>query len=240
MQITRTSQLHNIIPVAGCPDIVAAVADTCIPSDTTIADVPLILPRQTHSCNIACVENIADEYPDTDALVTRLKNVAIGIRTADCVPILLYAADTKTIGAVHAGWKGTLGGILSDTIDLLLSAGSNPENIHACFCPAICPDCFEVDNDLADKFRAAGFENHITHCRIDPLTMKPFENTKPHIDLIGCNIRRLIRKGIPMQNISLPLHCTRHSEIENRKAYHSWRRTPGTANRNISFIFIPE
>lgn len=204
--------------------------------------IPLILPSQTHSCNVAIVDNAGHHsYPDTDALITQLKNAAIGIRTADCVPILIYANDIKTVAAVHAGWKGTLGKIIVNTIHKLRQLGGSPENFFVAFAPAICHVCYETDFSLAEKFKEAGFNKHIyLNSFIDPLTNKPFLSDKPHIDLIGCNCQLLTQNGIPAENINRNSLCTRHHSINGKFILHSYRRQNKTPERNISFIYIPK
>ena len=101
---------------------------------------------------------------------TKLANVQtpglpIGVRTADCVPVILYAEDIKAVAAVHAGWKGTLGGIVDVVVDRLADMGSDPRNIHATFGISICGNCYEVDNDLGERsvchIRAEKRVNHV-------------------------------------------------------------------------------
>lgn len=76
----------------------------------TIPSCRLLMPRQTHTVNVAVAENPEEEFPDTDALVTFKRGLMIGVRTADCVPIVIWSPDAEGVAAVHAGWKGTLEG----------------------------------------------------------------------------------------------------------------------------------
>lgn len=206
-------------------------------------NTPLILPQQTHSTNVALVNNPSDEYPDTDALITSMRGIAIGIRTADCVPILLYASDIHHIAAIHAGWKGSLNGIIDNTLSILFEKGASPHYIYACFGAAICRQCYEVDESLAQQFREKGFDDCIYYDRIDPLTNTPFDCRKPHLDLIKVNTRRMIDCGLPAKNIQTQSHCTRHFSIERDGMpdfpYHSWRRNPQTEFRNVTYITMP-
>lgn len=89
----------------------------------------IILPVQTHSCNIREVDAAGkpidgEGLEDTDALITRQKGIVIGVRTADCVPILLFAPDIMAVAAIHAGWKGTLGRIAGLTVERLVAMGA--------------------------------------------------------------------------------------------------------------------
>lgn len=216
----------------------------------------ILLPQQTHTTNVAwvCDDNLpaiienspCDAFPDTDALITSLRGVTIGVRTADCVPILLYAADIKAVAAVHAGWKGSLHGIVDVTISELIDHGANPLKIHACFGPSICSECYEVDETLAQIFSDAGFGDCVSSAPvIDPLESKFFPENKPHLNLIKVNINRLISNGIQACNINPQSFCTRHfacsdGVVVNQLYYpfHSWRRTPSTPHRIITAITI--
>ena len=151
------------------PDVVA-VFSSSLPLATATSQTPsaILLPQQTHTVNATWVTpDLRPEYislepsplfPDTDALITDMPGLTIGVRTADCVPILLYAADIKAVAAIHAGWKGTLHGIVDNVIDQLTARGSHPSKIHACFGPSICPQCYEVDPSLAQQFIDAGID----------------------------------------------------------------------------------
>ena len=180
------------------------------------------MPMQTHTTNVvwiserAAIESPDGEpspiLPDTDALITDTSNITIGVRTADCVPILLYADDIKAVAAIHAGWKGTINGIVDKAIDMLIEKGSDPTQIFACFGPSICRQCYEIDIALAQQFIDAGFADCITYDDIfDPLTSKAFAQRKPHLDLIKVNTKRMIDKGLTPSNINTSSPCTRHS-----------------------------
>lgn len=222
----------------------------------------LIMPMQTHTSNVVWItDKIALEspdskpspiLPDTDALITDTPNITIGVRTADCVPILLYADDIKAVAAIHAGWKGTINGIVDKTIDMLIEKGSDPTRIFACFGPSICRQCYEIDIALAQQFIDAGFADCITYDDIiDPLTGKAFAQRKPHLDLVKVNTKRMIDKGLTPSNINTSSPCTRHHHTKTsvpttlassasigRYTFHSWRREPGTPDRLITAITL--
>jgi YfiH family protein len=205
------------------PDVVA-VFSSSLPLATATSQTPsaILLPQQTHTANVAWVTpdllperidlNPSPLFPDTDALITDIDGLTIGVRTADCVPILLYAADIKAVAAIHAGWKGTLHGIVDNVIDMLTDRGCDPTKIHACFGPSICPQCYEVDPSLAQQFIDAGFtDSVISSHTIDPLTGNAFAQRKPHLDLVKVNFKRMINKGLASNNINTLSPCTRHS-----------------------------
>ena len=184
----------------------------------------LVMPMQTHTSNVVWIsERIAFEshdgkpspiLPDTDALITDMPDIAIGVRTADCVPILLYADDIHAVAAIHAGWKGTLKGIVDNAIDMLVEKRAKTTRIYACFGPSVCHKCYEIDTSLAQQFIDAGFEDCITYDDIiDPLTGDKFAETKPHLDLVKVNIKRMIDKGLASCNINALSPCTRHTTV---------------------------
>ncbi|MDE6654751.1 MAG: peptidoglycan editing factor PgeF [Muribaculaceae bacterium] len=188
-------------------------------------------PVQTHSINVREVDNVwQNDFDDTDALVTFKANVSVGVRTADCVPVLMSAPDVCGVAAVHAGWKGTLGGIIDRTLDMLEAEGADLSKLKVAFGPSICPDCYEVDRDLADKFIEAGFGEFVS--------WPDGDSGKPHLDLQGINIERLRRRGVPKENIEPSEECTCHTkDAEGNYVYPSYRRDK-TTDRILSAIML--
>ena len=186
-------------------------------------------PQQTHSLNVKVVKNIDADVRDTDALLTFEENLTIGVRTADCVPILIYSPDLKGIGAIHAGWKGTLGGIVDNVLDELEARGADISELVVSFGPSISVTIYEVDEELATKFKVAGFEKYISY---------PYgHDRKPHIDLQGVNMERFLRRGVRKDNISLSNECTYSSKNEDCTfKYQSYRRDKDIAARNLTAI----
>jgi len=114
----------------------------------------LITLNQTHSNEIVYFENrssIKNKLPG-DAIVTKIKNVGIGILTADCAPILLYDPDKKIIGCIHSGWKGALNGIIKNTINKFKELGSKTNNLVAVIGPCIKKENYDVKIDFYEKF----------------------------------------------------------------------------------------
>lgn len=204
--------------------------------DHFIYNIPFVAPKQTHTTNVGIVENIGQEFQDTDAVITRLKHVAIGIRTADCVPIVLYAPDIEAVAAIHAGWRGTLGGIVNETVNKLKGMGANILLMHAAFGPSVCKGCYEVSEELATQFKNAGFSKFVSHGEMmDPLTGDISSKNSFRLDLEGINRARLIDLGVKDKNIASNVFCTRH---EQRIKLPSWRLTKGTDERLITLITL--
>lgn len=189
------------------------------------------IPDQTHSCNVAVADRYERYYGDTDALLTFDQNVAVGVKTADCVPILIYAPDKKGVGAIHAGWKGTLGGIVDNVMDALEMRGADPAQIKVAFGPSISKEVYEVDRELADRFIGAGFEEYVYY----PCSYKE----KPHIDLQGVNMERFLRRGIKRDNILLHSGCSYGSKTDDGSPmYASHRRSGGAPARMLTCIML--
>ena len=87
-----------------------------------------------------------------DAIVTKIKNVAIGILTADCAPILLYDPSKKIIGCVHSGWKGALSGVIKNTVEKFKELNSDISDIIAVIGPCLAKESYEVKNDFYQEF----------------------------------------------------------------------------------------
>jgi len=115
---------------------------------------PIIALNQNHSNKVVCFNNQKDVKNKIigDAIVTTLKNVGISVLTADCVPILFYNPKKKIVGCVHAGWKGTLNGIIENTVDKFLELNSNARDLVAAVGPCINHHHYEVGYDFYKKF----------------------------------------------------------------------------------------
>lgn len=208
-------------------------------ADVTTAGFNVVLPVQTHSCNVGVIpmvdnEDISADYTaerglasevvagnrfeDTDALICLRPGVVIGVRTADCVPLLLNAPDIRGVAAIHAGWKGSLHGIVTVTVERLKALGADPRLIHAAFGPSICGGCYQVSRALAEDFRRAGFGNAII--------------TERNVDLQEVNRLRLLEAGVESGNIRLSDYCTLQTPW-----LPSWRRG-ATDRRLLSWITL--
>lgn len=180
----------------------------------------VLMPVQTHSCNVAEVTAGSARPEDTDALICRQAGVKIGVRTADCVPILLYAPDIRAVAAIHAGWKGSLNGIVDNTLHCLRDMGADITRIEACFGPSICGNCYEVSPEMIEEFKASGFGKCIIGAR--------------NLDLEAVNRQRLRDCGVAAENIGSMRICTRETP-----ALPSWRRQQST-RRLVTYISICE
>jgi len=107
----------------------------------------LVTCKQIHSSDVIIVNKpwSVEDSPEADALVTKEKGIALGVVTADCVPLLLADEKAGVIGAVHAGWRGASKGIIQESIKAMVELGASKENIIGAIGPAIWQDDYEID-----------------------------------------------------------------------------------------------
>lgn len=154
-----------------------------------------------------------------DALATQLPSLCICVRTADCIPVLLWDDTTHVAAAVHAGWKGTLKRIVESTIEVLRQTyGTQPRHLHAIIGPGIGPESFEVGDEVYDLFAQAQFPMQALAKRY-PDTRNP-QAEKWHIDLWECNRQQLIKKGVNADHI----HVAGIDTYQNFDRFFSARR----------------
>lgn len=180
----------------------------------------LMIPRQTHSVNVAWVSG-PGEVPDTDAVITDVPGLCVAVKTADCIPVLLYDEAQHLVAAIHAGWRGTVGYIVERTIQEMNSRG---EDLHAIIGPGISLQAFEVGDEVYDAFLQAGF----------PMQRISRRYNKWHIDLWEANRWILQKNGV--EHISVSGLCT----FRNLSQFYSARQETIHTGRNINGIMLKE
>ena len=183
--------------------------------------LPVQTPRQVHGVAVARAP-FAGERPLADAVVTTDPQLAVGIVTADCVPILLVDRHRRVAVAVHAGWRGAAGGILDRAVDYLTCEHANQgARLEAAIGPAIGGCCYEVGDEVYDAFRSA----------YGPLTAAAWSRpgAKWHLDLRLAVRLLLAQAGV--EHVETLGPCTR-CDIR----YHSYRRDGAGAGRQLSFV----
>lgn len=125
-----------------------------------VAADQLLTLYQKHTTDCVVVDGPFPEKPPyADAMVTNTPNLALGISTADCTPILLADVQARVIGAVHAGWRGAVAGIIGMTIEKMRSLGAKTENIAAAIGPVIRQQSYEVGQDVITACIARNKDN---------------------------------------------------------------------------------
>jgi YfiH family protein len=132
-------------------------------------DELLITLDQTHSNKVVYFENessIKNKLPG-DAIVTKVKNIGIGILAADCAPILLFDPHKKIIGCIHSGWKGALNGVIRNAIKKFYELNSNKDDLIAVIGPCIKKENYEVKADFYKRFISQNRSNNEFFTKIE-------------------------------------------------------------------------
>lgn len=169
----------------------------------------LIFPDQCHGNHITEIKADTSVYDikNTDALITKEKNICIGILTADCAPLLVYDPVKHVVAAIHAGWRGTVAGITALTIQKLRdSFDSNSADLQVCIAPFISHGNYEVGIEVADEVRKY-FKN------TNGILFNSDKDDKWYFDLGEANRRQLVQSGVNNEKIQITGICTyEHSE----------------------------
>ncbi len=183
-----------------------------------------VMLRQIHSDRVVNAANVCEqreEMPEGDALISDVKGLSIGVRTADCVPILMLDGKQRVVAAVHAGWRGSAAELTRRTLHQLSETfGTDPAEVYAAIGPCIRACCYEVGSEVARQF-AAQFpewdQEEIAHRKLD----LPEANRR---QLAQCSVQedRIFDSGL----------CT----VCRPEEFFSFRRDPQETGRMISAI----
>ena len=194
----------------------------------------LKMADQIHSASVIIIKDKDQQtsHLKADALVTQSSNILLGIKTADCVPILFFDNKSNTIGAAHAGWKGALSGVIGNTILAMQSLGAQINDIIATIGPCIQQPSYEVDECLHAKFIEKDCEN------------KQFfisSNKANHylFDLPGYCIACLKKIGIrTIDNLNIDTYSNADTLFSFRRSTHETNRliNPIECGRQLSAI----
>lgn len=173
-------------------------------------------------CHSAPFSSACDDWPEADIAISRDPSIALSVRVADCVPILLGDRRTGAVAAIHAGWRGTAAGAVAAAVQGLSRAfGSEPADVVAAIGPSIGPCCYEVGNELLPKF--AGH----------PDSSRWFSRHKrPHLNLWRATRDQLERADVPVRQIHLCALCT----ADHPDLFHCYRRDRTRAGRLVAAI----
>lgn len=213
---------------------------------------PLVTLRQIHSDVAHLISKPPAQPPQGDALLCLQPGLLLGTQTADCVPILLADPRRRVVGAVHAGWRGTLARIAAKTLGRMqLEFGTRPEDVIAALGPAIGPCCYEVGPEVAQAFSgqfgaaAEWFEGPFERLAMgeEPnplpwLTMMPPGHELPpervRLDLRAANRWQLIDAGLGPRKIAVSSLCT----ACRGDLFFSYRKEGSLTGRMMSAIGI--
>ena len=166
--------------------------------------------------------------PEADIIVTDDPSIAIGVRTADCAPVLLADRTRPVVGAVHAGWRGAAANAsAAGVLALRREFNTRPEDLIAAIGPCLGQCCGEVGPDVVDAFRAGGADQHA----IDRW-FAPGSGDRSLLDLERANRDQLERAGVLPANIFTSGLCTR----THHERLHSYRAERNAAGRLLAAI----
>ena len=171
------------------------------------------------------IENSEEKF---DGLISELPGVLVGVKTADCVPVLIGDTRTKAFAAIHAGWRGTAQSIVAKGVEKMSTVfGTDPSDLLAVIGPAASGRCYEVGADVIDSFKKnfpAG-EGYFTRTR----------DGHALVDLHRANFDQLVEQGVPPASISIAPLCT----MERTDLFFSYRvekKLYGKTGRLLSVV----
>jgi YfiH family protein len=192
----------------------------------------LVLMGQVHGDRVCIIDGDGPppgSIPACDGLITDRTGVALGIRTADCVPLLFVDRIRRVIGVAHAGWRGTALRIGSRMVDLFEQRfASRAEDILIAIGPAIGVCCYQVDTPVYAAFSSRpGVDRFFRPCR---------ERDRWMLDLALANRIELTERGVPEGNIFSAGHCT----ACRREIFFSFRASLGNTGTQINFLMTKD
>lgn len=191
------------------------------------------LPIQTHSSKVFSInkkDDLISHQIESDSIVTNITNLAIGVITADCVPILLFDKYKKAIGVIHAGWRGAKDNIIENTITAMTqNFGCNLSNIRAMIGPCIRQESYQVSAEFRDLFLEDNFANK------QFFVMDEKEKNKFRFNLSGFCLAKLNKIGVGyIDDVGIDT-CLDERFFSYRR---SCQRNEESEGRNLSAVII--
>ena len=177
----------------------------------------LIFINQIHSSKVIKV-NSPGIYDAVDGIINEGGNLICSIKVADCLPVFFVNNNSKTIGLVHAGWRGLASGIINEFMKSIDKNKENTSDYYVLIGPSIQSCCFEIKDDVLAFF--------------DSRFYKQIENNQYKVDLQTWAVAQLIDAGIEKSNISVINRCTYCLNT----IYHSFRRNGPNSGRMYALL----
>jgi YfiH family protein len=168
-----------------------------------------------------------------DGLITDVPGVLLGVGTADCVPVVVADVANRVVAAFHAGWRGTVAGIVERGVTMMQEEyGSQARDIVAAVGPGIGPCCYIVGESVWSEFgRQFGYAKE--------LFVRPTRPEEVRLNLWEANRRQLLDAGVPEASISVTRECTACPRTQNGALrYFSHRAEHGVAGRMLNVIGV--
>lgn len=169
-----------------------------------------------------------------DACITNRAGVPLSLTVADCVPVLFHDPVTRAIGLAHAGWRGTVAGIVKETVEAMAASyGCRPEDILVGIGPSIGPLKFEVGSEVAEEFsKEFGDQSPVVRPHPDPDLAS---QGKFFVDLWEANTLMALRAGVLRDNVVVSGWCT----VSHPELFFSHRRDQGKTGRLLAGLILP-
>jgi YfiH family protein len=174
----------------------------------------IVTLTQVHGATVVTIrrgEAAPSSRPEGDVLASDDPDVALAVRVADCVPVLLADPASGAVAAVHAGWRGTAAGATTTAVAALTREfNAKPNDLIAAIGPAIGACCYEVGTDVVDAFAAAGHPRHLIDrwFQSPPPPRGSTERGKLRLDVTGANRDQLVLAGVAEDNVHVSGLCT--------------------------------
>jgi len=186
----------------------------------------IISLKQIHSDKFHFLKEVYSKRLVGDALITTIPNILLTVKTADCLPILIFDDRKRTVAVVHVGWKGTIKKITQKVVQVIVdSLGIKPFSLFALLGPCICSKCYEVGEEVKESWKKEWGV-------FDYLLYPSIKKGKYHFDLRKANLFQLKELGLRQEKIFNINLCTK----SNSKLFYSYRREPTNKGRMIAFI----
>jgi hypothetical protein len=202
--------------------------------ETGIGEEKFLYASQVHSGDVKIIDSTAIENgvlfqnPRTDATITAIPGICLMVMVADCVPVLLFDPVKRISAVIHAGWRGTVHHIVSNTVRAMVEHfGCDPADLLAGIGPSIGPCCYEVGEDVTD-FVAQSFGTTKGYL------IRKNGASKLHFDLWYANQKQLVDNGVKPENIETSTLCT----MCNSETFFSSRASGGVTGRFAAGICI--
>ncbi len=171
----------------------------------------VVSPHQVHERRVAAVglDDGGKIVPQTDALITNHPKIALLLRFADCVPVLLYDRERGAVGLAHAGWRGLAAGVIPATVSAMVSHyGTHPRDLWAGIGPSICADHYLVGQEVVRFIEAT----------LPPGQPVAFRRDQTwHLDLSAAALGQLVTLGVESIDLSrICTACQRHEWYSHR------------------------
>ncbi|HXB57779.1 MAG TPA: peptidoglycan editing factor PgeF [Vicinamibacteria bacterium] len=210
--------VHGFEPGRGAPGETRAASQERVGAALASAG-RLLLMTQVHGAAVLTAPWLGQ--PPADAAMAGAPGFLLGIETADCLPILLVDPRRRVVAAAHAGWRGTVAGVVRRVLEVLRADGSDPRQVLAAVGPGIGACCYEVGEEVREAF---GPES-------SPLFLAG-PRGRPHLDLRAAVVSQMEGAGLASANIHHLSDCT----FCHADHYHSYRRQGPGGGRMISFV----